>query len=202
MYKPCKMNTFTVTLTPDKLQEIYTDENFRNAVAYAHQSCDKDGKFKHFETCTYPTRYKVTPEQIQEAQTEKDRVTNEKLQNIGNKLVFVGMGMTYAPQFADDVCNHRIRTYFENAEGTRFFMELSKSGRNHETAHVSHAIKDPDTDNEINNYKGIEYNCTPKYAIGAILDFVNKQFNCHFMEIEIDNYNLSCEQFTCKSPKA
>lgn len=195
------MNTVTTTLTPEKLQEIYTDESFRNAVAYAHQCCDKDGNFKHFETCTYPIRYKVTVYQIQEAQTEMDRVISERLRSLGNKLVFVGMGMTYAAEFEGDVCNHRIRTYFENAAGTKFFIELSKGGRNPEIAHVSHAIKEPDTDDAINNYNGIERR-TPKYSLPSILNFVNVQFNSHFTEIEIDNHNLRCEQFTCKSPKA
>lgn len=196
------MNTVTTTLTPEKLQEIYTDESFRNAVAYAHQCCDKDGNFKHFETCTYPTRYKVTEEQIQQAQEEKDKAIAAALSSLGNKLVFVGMGMTYAAEFKDDVCNHRIRTYFENAAGTKFFIELSKGGRNPETAHISHAIKEPDTDDAINNYNDIERMCTPKHSLSSILNLVNKQFNCHFTEIEIDNHNLRCEQFTCKSPKA
>jgi hypothetical protein len=50
------------------------------------------------------------------------------IENIGNKLVFVGMGCQYKERYEDDVCNHRIRTEIINPNGRRFFIEVGTWG--------------------------------------------------------------------------
>lgn len=141
------------TVTAEDMQEIYSNEKKRNAIAYAHQCADKYGNFLHFSTCEYPTRRIVTAEQIREAQAEIKRSKAEKIKTLGNKLVFVGMGCDYEPRFIDDVCNHRIRTNFKNKDGKTFFIEVG-TGRG-ENLRVDHAI-DKDLQNEY-DAKSSEY---------------------------------------------
>jgi len=40
-----------------------------------------------------------------------------------------------------------------------------------------------------------------KYTKQNVIDLVNNLFDCNFTEIEIDEYNLSCDDFVCVSPK-
>ena len=64
---------------------------------------------KSFETVfpegqTVKLEYIVTEQQKSEAYEERKRVKSDKIKNMGNKLVFVGMGMNYKPRYEDDVC--------------------------------------------------------------------------------------------------
>jgi hypothetical protein len=115
-----------IELTPEKFAEIYTDESFRNEVAYAHEcwTAHPCSVFDRLETCSHPIRYVVTREQIAEAQKEVERAKAETIENLGNKLVFVGMGMQFEAAEDSDVCNHRIRTELINAHGKHFFVEF------------------------------------------------------------------------------
>lgn len=128
----------TTFLSEEKFQEIYTNEEFRNAVAMPVKCCYADGRFKHFETVTYPQRWIVTEEQSAKAKTEKQRARVETIENNRGKLLFVGMGCTYESRFNDDVCNHRIRTEFLNAEGKKYFLEFG-TGRGEEMR-IDHSI--------------------------------------------------------------
>lgn len=231
------MNTTSQELTNEQFQDIYTSEKFRNEVATAHKCMAKESKFSHFESCSYPIRYKVTEEQINEAKRVKEESKKKAIKNVANKLVFVAMGGDYEPRYNDDVCNHRIRTTFLNPEGKKFFIEFGR-GREDEIR-IDHSI-DRDLQNyyekqssnvrdEINrnggfhkvaqsdplmldykkyqgqpyqNYKGLErINLTEKYTLQNLLKLVNENFECNFKEIEVDKFNLSPDDFTCKSPK-
>lgn len=118
-------------LISDKFKDIYTDEEFRNDVAFAHGVADKNGNNKYRKTCSYPIEYIVTEEQIAEAEKERLRAKKQTVKDNKGKLMFVGMGMTYEPRYEDDVCNHRIRTSFVNAEGKMYFIELG-TGNGHQ----------------------------------------------------------------------
>lgn len=118
----------TVQLTTDKLKEIYKDEQLRNQVAFAHGSHSADGKLIQKITCSYPITYIVTNEQIQEAETERQRAKKQAIKDNSGKLVFVGMGCDYAARYEDDVCNHRVRTEIINPEGRKFFIEVGAWG--------------------------------------------------------------------------
>ena len=197
-----------IVLTPEKFQDIYTDEKFRNSVAYAHGYTLKDGE-EGCKTCTYPVEYIVTVEQIHAANLEIERKKKEVLNQLGNKLVFVGMGMTYTPKYEDDVCNHRIRTYFVNAKGNKYFIEFG-TGRG-ENARIDHAIDETKRElidagkqssgEWINNFNGLERReHMPKYTLSNLLILINKEFGCKFTSIEVDNYTLNTNDFICISP--
>ena len=75
-----------IELTSEKLKEIYTNEKFRNEVAFAHTCLDINHKFKHKKTCDYPDEYIVTEEQIKEAEEERQRAKAETIEKNKNKL--------------------------------------------------------------------------------------------------------------------
>ncbi len=200
-----------VILSAEKFEDIYTDEKFRNAVAYAHGYTLKNGE-EGCKTCTYPVEYIVTPEQIFKANQEIERVKKLSVEDIknNNKLVFVGMGMPYAPRYEDDVCNHRIRTYFVNTKGNKYFIEFGTgTGGN---TRIDHAIDETkreladaggSTNGEwVNNFNGLERReSLPKYTLSNLLHLINHEFNCRFESIEVDNYTLNTNDFICQSPK-
>lgn len=126
-----------IELTPEKFAEIYTSEKFRNEVAFAH-GCKYEGQPEYKKTCSYPVEYIVTDMQVAEATKERERAKIQTVKDNEGKLMFVGMGMEYSPRYADDVCNHRIRTEFVNAEGHRFFIELG-TGRG-DQMRIDHSI--------------------------------------------------------------
>lgn len=195
------MTTTTYTLTDEKFQDIYTDEKFRNQVAFAHRCYTADQQFKHLKTCSYPVDYIVTEEQKNIAETERQRAKNEAKENLGNKLVFVGMGSEYASRYEGDICNYRVRTYFLNKFGIKCFIEVG-TGRNPEEMRVDHAMFRVGSDDEKNNYHGLERRDSyPKYTLENLLNIVNSNFDCNFSEIEIDQHTLSPDEFICVSPK-
>lgn len=200
-----------VILSDEKLQDIYTDEEFRNAVAFAHGYTLKNGE-EGCKTCTYPVEYIVTTEQIFKANQERERVKKLVVEDIkkNNKLVFVGMGMTYAPRYEDDVCNRRIRTYFVNVKGNKYFIEFG-TGRGDNTR-IDHAIDETKRElidaggssngEWIHNFNGLERrDSLPKYTLSNLRNLINREFNCKFTSIEVDNYNLNTNDFICYSPK-
>jgi len=110
---------------------------FLKAIKNAHQCADKNGNFLHFKALMYPLEYIVTTEQINEAKTLFNAAKKAFLSEIGNKLIFVGMGSDYAPRFEDDVCNYRIRTEILNPDGKHFFIEFGRGlGENLNFDHV------------------------------------------------------------------
>lgn len=194
------MNTLK-NLTPEKLSEIYTDKKFRNTVAFAHVCLDVNSQFKHKKTCDYPISYIVTDEQINEAKKELEKDKENLKNNLSNKLVFVGMGMTIATEQKDSIANHRIRTNFINSKGTKCFIEVGR-GSNILDMRIDHAIFNYGSDDEKNNYNGLERaKHNAKFTLPELLNLVNSSFDCNFKAIEVDNFTLSTDDFICKSPK-
>lgn len=189
-----------ITLTDNLFETIYTDKKMRNAVAYAHQCCDSQSNFLHFKAMNYPENYKVTSEQMKAAQEEIQADKKRLIIDYAGKLVLIGMGMQYQPNYEDDVCNHRVRGEFYNKEGRKFFVEFGTS-RDYITTRVDHAI-DRDLEDQCkksgdqpyNNYRQLErLSSYPKYTLSNLLYFVNRNFDCDFKEIVIDNYTLRTE---------
>lgn len=224
-----------IKLTEEKFRDIYTNEEFRNQVAFAHGCCNSDGNFMYKKTCSYPIEYIVTDDQIKEAEAERVRATKQTIKDNKGKLMFVGMGMTYTERYPDDVCNHRIRTEFKNVAGHSFFIEFGTGSGNQ--MRIDHAVdrdKEREYENKVSqlrtqretvkrysdqwnelcneiekyskqvyyNYHGLEHDRDlPKYTKSNILSLVNKEFDCNFSEIVIDNYNVSTDQYISVSPK-
>lgn len=125
------MKKETIVLSNEKFKDIYTNEKLRNAVAFAHGSCDSNGNLLHYIALDHPNRYIVTTEQVQIAKSELARKKMEKIRNMQvGTLVFVAMSSDYAERYEGDLCNHRIRTEFFNSDGRHFFVEFIRGNSN------------------------------------------------------------------------
>lgn len=122
--------------------------------------------------------------------------------------MFVGMGGNYSERYPGDLCNHRIRTEFKNAFGRLFFIELG-TGTGTEMR-IDHSIDrtrenelngNPNRQSEFYNYKRLErQKDMPIYTKENILALVNKNFDCKFKEIIVDNYNVTQDDYISISP--
>lgn len=194
-------------LDDEKFKEIYTNEELRNAVAFAHAVCNSSGEEEYRKALLYPVSYKVTQEQISKATEERDKKGKQVLKDNENNLLFVGMGMEFKPTIPEGIGNHRIRTEFINADGVRCFIEVGTGRTPEDNLRVDFAIYDHGKkdnngyENHKNNYKNLERE-TPKlkYTYDNVLKLVNEYFNCHFKKIVVDYYNIRCDAVLCRSP--
>lgn len=118
------MNTEYLEMPTDLFNQLGTNEKFTREVNYSHSVCDKYSVHQYYCTMYGGKRYKTTLEQKEQAQKLYEINRQKAIANVGNKLVFVGMGMEYKARYNDDVCNHRIRTEILNPQGKRFFIEV------------------------------------------------------------------------------
>ena len=202
------MNEQIIKLNKTTFKKIYTNEELRNAVAYAYIVADEHGKDLYKKALLYPISYKVTEEQIKESNKLIKKRKKEVLKENNTNLLFVGMGMEFKPILKNGVGNHRIRTEFLNKKGVKCFIEVGTGTNQEDNLRVDFAIFNYGTkdskgfDNYKYNYKDLERK-TPalKYTYENVLNLVNKYFNCNFKKMVVDNYNISCESVLCKSPK-
>ena len=180
-----------ITMTNEKLQEIYTNIDFCKRVASAHNCYDSNSIFKYKKTCTYPVYYIVTDEQIEEAAKEYKRAKEEYILNMKkNVLYFVGMGMNFEKSELSDIENYRIRAYFQNNKNELYFVEFS-GNNDKETFYCNHSIYFPDNNIEEEkniNYRDLERGSLKGYTKENILKIVNHHFNCNFEDIEIEKH--------------
>lgn len=111
-------------ISRDVADSIGHSSSITSAVRNAHKVMDAAGNYKYHIALHKSGRWIVNQDLIDKAAKEYERMKKELLQGIGNRLVFVGMGMSYQSRYEDDVCNHRIRTEILNPEGRKFFVEL------------------------------------------------------------------------------
>lgn len=120
------------------LSQLDTNERLTREVNYSHGVCDAQSHHLHYCTMYGGNRYKTTQEQKDKAAKLYALNVQKAVKNVGNKLVFVGMGMDYKARYEDDVCNHRIRTEIINPEGRKFFIEVGTWGN--ERMRIDHVI--------------------------------------------------------------
>ena len=191
-----------LVLTEEKFSEIYSDMQFCKKVANAYKYYDSKMVFIHLKTCSYPIEYIVTIEQIEIAKQEVEKQKQLLLNSIENKLVFVGMGMTYKSLVENDVCNYRIRTNIVNKNNQKFFVEFGTTNQyiekepNVKYIRVDYAIDLTDPLNQKYNHNNLERkNLKVEYTLDNILKIVNYNFDCNFTEILIDNHLLSTDEY-------
>lgn len=191
-------NQTTENLTEKKFQEIYTSEEFRNSVAFAHQFVEAGRTVEGFRKAVgFPDSYIVTDAQVAAANEERIKAKIKTIEENWGKLVFVGMGSTYAARYDGDPCNHRIRAYIVGADRMRYFLEVG-TGLG-EMMRVDHAQA---LSQEVeNNWSGLERLAPPmKYTLDNIRKIVNLYFSSNFAEVVVDNYNLRADEAISVSP--
>jgi hypothetical protein len=126
--KQNKMNTEYLEMPTELFSEIGKNEKLTREMHFSHSVCNTNAIHQFYCTMYGGKRYKTTTEQKEQA-TKLYVINKEKaIDNVGRKLVFVGMGCEYAARYEDDVCNHRIRTEIVNPQGKRFFIEVGTWG--------------------------------------------------------------------------
>lgn len=146
-------NTEYLEMPADLLNQLGANERFTRQVNFSHSVCNAQSAHQYYCTMYDGKRYKTTLEQKQKAEELYEANKKKAISNIGNKLVFVGMGCEYSARYEDDVCNHRIRTEIVNPEGKRFFIEVGTWGN--ELMRIDHVIN-RDQEDEYNE-KAIFY---------------------------------------------
>ena len=183
---------------------IYTNEDLRNEVAFAHGCNNSNNEFMYKVAMMYPVSYIVTEEQIRIAKEVREKRKEEVLRDHKNSLLFRGMGTEFEPTFKDGVGNYRIRTEFLNSKGVRCFIEVCKGkGENLTVDHAMCPYIDESSEQKY-NYHDLERNSPGlKYTYANVLKLVNEEFDCNFETMVVDNYNLSCDDgVICRSPKS
>lgn len=207
-------------------QEIMTDELFNELIKHdkwIHEigrpvkCCTREGHFKHYRTCTYPTEYIVSEEQVRMADEHYKRRHDEVLAGIKKgELVFRAMGGEYPSRFDGDVCNHRMRCYFKCSAGRTWFVELLRTSMYWENEYAAdfyydfaHEVIDGESHYEIHppfpvierEYDGRKYLdkriCKP-FTWQNVLEEINTRFGCKYTSARLENYFVSCEEWVCE----
>lgn len=127
-----------IDFTPELLENLETNDRLIREMHFSHSCCDMGGKHLFYCTMYKGSRYKTSIEQKETASKLYAINKDKKIKSLGNKLVFVGMGMEYPERYEDDVCNHRIRTEIINKDGRRFFIEVGTWGE--ELMRIDHVV--------------------------------------------------------------
>ncbi len=215
----------TKEMTENLFNELIKYDKWINLISCPVGHCDRDRNHKFYATCSYPIEYIVTEEQIKKAEEIKKERRNEILKGIKKgELVFCSMGASFVSKYADGVGNHRIRCYFRNKYGHRYFIELIGNNENENRFWIDFSIdvelqekrkKEWDLAFEqraavkgrwlINNKQdyynafGIEktHRYTP-YRFSEILDLVNQVFDCNYKTARKIDYLVSYDEWCCE----
>ena len=205
-------NNLMQDLTVEEYNKHKNNDKFLHNIAFAHgvQGWGDDNK----GLCYYVVGqdYRVSPRL--QAQAKKDYASRKQeiVNSIGNKLVFVGMGMDFKPSTKNHLGNHRIRTYIKNRMGQLCFIEVG-TGRENNTMRCDHALVDTKKDNS--EWESLrEQDQTEKrvrvlelmkseyhpYTKKELLKIINKSLDCDFSEVEVYSYCLTTDDYTSKTP--
>jgi len=199
-------------MTKEDYNNYKKDDRFIHNLNFAVTCLDKDMKFKYKKAMTKYTiankEFIVNEEQIKQGEEEYNKRKKNILNNIKNKLVFVGMGMDFIPLNKDYIGNHRIRTYFFNNDKVLCFVEFGTS-RGKDFLRCDHALFNTKNNDKWRNLKEQEdteirlslkqIKGDTKYTKKNVLKLVNKYFNCSFTELEVYSYFISPQDYNCKS---
>jgi len=109
----------------ETFRQLIKQDKWIREISHAVGCYDKNHNFKHYRTVSYPDEYIVTKEQIAEAKKHYQRRHDEVLADIKKgDLVFVAMGCDYQSKYENAVNNHRMRCYFRDINGHRYFIEF------------------------------------------------------------------------------
>jgi len=196
-------------LTKNEYEKHKHLDRFIHEITFAHGVEGWDNY--NLGMCYYVigTEYYVSKEMQEIAKKEYQKRKNNIIKNLGNKLVFVGMGMDFKPSTPSHIGNHRIRTYFKNNHGVLCFIELG-TGRDNKFLRCDHGLmhtkKSYDEWKSLGERDKVEKRQPIEKIRGDYIEFtkenvlkiVNENFQCSFKEMEVAKYFVSCDDFTCE----
>ena len=203
-------------LTDQEFVERMLDPAARHRIANAHGCCDRSMKPLWKKTCDFPRSLerRVTEEQIAEARRQRDEDAARILREHRHDLLFTGMGMERKDAELGEVGNHRFRTRLLNRRGQNIFVEFSfcRERRAYDVEGyvvaeraglwVDHCFMGSDCNENLCGYRRHEGGGRLPPTEKAVLAFVNRNLNCDFKAMLIDNYTIDAprEEPMCFSP--
>lgn len=217
------MKTVLNTLSEAQFEELVREDGWIDNISNPVPCCYSNGVLKHYRTCSYPVEYIVTESQIERARTLAEKRGKELLGGIGRGvLAFWAMGGDY-PDANGGVGNYRIRCFFRNDAGTKFFIELLsvKEGEGFIVDTADNCVQEEEynrTCEELNRWNSEHlnrslhkplppqyYHCpTTNRRIGKrfswenVVRFVNGEFGCSFTSGMLIKHFLSYEDWICE----
>ena len=203
------------TMSDELFAELIQQDEWIQAIALPVKCCTREGHFRHYCTCSYPTEYIVSEEQVRIAAEHYQRRHDEVLSNIKKgELVFRAMGCDYPSRFEGDVCNHRMRCYFKNSAGRTWFVELLRSAERWEKEKgegfyydFAHEVIDGKSHYEIhppfpiyeyNGRKFLNRSICKLFTWENVLEEINTRFGCNYTSARLENYFVTCDEWVCE----
>jgi len=201
----------TKTLTEEEYNKHKGNDRFLHEICFAHGVEGWEPYNKALCYYVIGTDFKVSPELQDKAKKDYQKRKEEIVKSLGNKLVFVGMGMSFEPSTINHIGNHRIRTYILNKEEVLCFVEFG-TGRDKDFLRCDHALmhtkKCTSEWNGLSERERAEKRIAElenirgdyiEYTKENILNLVNTNFNCSFSEVEVYDYCLGTEDYESRS---
>lgn len=217
-------NTTTYTLTDELFCKLTATDEWIHLIANPSNCCDSQGRHKYFRTVSYPVSYIVTESQIAKAKEMAGRRNKEIIAGIRpDELVFINMGMDYESNIPGEVCNHRIRCYFLNDRGNKYFIELIRgtgSGwyvdgavdceaesaydtrlaevmeHNRHTLNRNRHLPLP-SQNHNNPFGVVHMHPGNDFTWDNVRDFINRHFGCSYTSARGVGYLLDTDDYVC-----
>lgn len=194
-----------VTLTDEEFKEIYVNRWLRNKVSEAMLVYNVDSSPDDVKTIMYGMLYDLTEEQINEAKRVREEARVKALENVGNRLIFTPLGMTFDNEEGVEV-SFRQRTQVRTKEGLLYMLEISVQERAKEGVKWAVTELVDITNPEEKNYTySQENNLIGKSAkdvsLPELLRLTNEVLKTDFKEVEVDCYDLNYQEFECKDFK-
>lgn len=214
-----------IKMTAEQFSLLTKKDKWISAIANPTKCYDKCSKFKHYKTCSYPTEYIITEEQIQKANELYVHRKTETLASIfKGELVFRAMGGDFQSEFENGVGNYRIRCYFKSINGHKYFIELCcSSGRENEflvNFSVDEDLREKRDEEiklayeyrrKVNGHWFIDakqdyYNCygvekkyqNMPFTFDNIIKFVNKTYGCSYKKARLIHSFVDYTEWCCE----
>lgn len=187
----------TETLTPELFEQVKQDDEKLRDIAHAHELHDSNHVYKRYETLSHPVRYIVSKEQKEEAIKLFEQKKAAFMEENKHNLVVTCMGITDEKE-CGDLMNHRIRMYFKNKAGTRYFVELIQIGYNNYFVEHSDNYDMSISEEYCNTGKYRNHGLKKRtkfqdFTRQKLLELINSTFDCDFKKIVIDENFVNCD---------
>lgn len=176
-------------MTDELFDQLTKEDKWIDAISNPITCLDKYFKFSHYRTCSYPVQYTITERQISKA---KELYYNRKAETLASiakgELVFSAMGCDFNSNYVNGVGNYRIRCYFKNSDGHKYFIELSCPSGNDRKFHIDYSV-----DEALRERRDREREQEFEYrrSVNGHWSINDKQDYCNCFEVEHECQNMT-----------
>ena len=197
-------------LDQSTFETLIKEDYWIKEITCATRGVDKNGNHLYWRTVSYPIEYYVTPEQIETAKKEYQRRRREELDNLQpGEIAFVAMGMDFydGEKIENSPNNHRIRCYFYNKYGHKYFIELT-STMDCKSYYVDFSVdadleekreKEHSFIQDYYNACGLARSARIPTTWDAIINLINKNYKCNYTTGKLFKYFISPDDYICRS---